>query len=323
MNERVAAPEPSSRDSLPTALTDFVRRRFEAAGLPVAAAEAAVRQLATLAAAQPSASARGWFHERGRLAAELLESDASVAAALAAADLDIAGVLEARAERSLRSSGLFEVINGHHRVLRKALGSGAEGVPIRNGSGGAPESVAALADGAAPAAGAAPTPGAVAADAGAGTGAGTGAGAAATAAGGDGWVEAVEDPAALRRYAAAAAQIGAKAWVREGVEWCAEQARWRLATSACLTHRTLHASCALHCICTTCSCESSGALALLRRQWRGERCGRSRTQRGGAPRLARARRAAVRCAGGDAAGDAARRPRFAPLRCVHACMHGA
>ena len=175
MNERVAAPEPSSRDSLPTALTDFVRRRFEAAGLPVAAAEAAVRQLATLAAAQPSASARGWFHERGRLAAELLESDASVAAALAAADLDIAGVLEARAERSLRSSGLFEVINGHHRVLRKALGSGAEGVPIRNGSGGAPESVAALADGAAPAAGAAPTPGAVAADAGAGTGAGTGA----------------------------------------------------------------------------------------------------------------------------------------------------
>ena len=211
---------------MPTALSDFVRRRFEAAGLPVAAAEAAVQQLATLAAAQPNA--RSWFHERGRLAAELLESDASVAAALAAAELDMAGVLEARAERSLRSSGLFEVINGHHRVLRKALGSGAEGVPIRNGSGGAPEPAAALADatapaaGTAPVAGTAPTPGAVAAVAGTGAVAG-----AAAAAGGDGWAEAVEDPEALRRYAAAAAQIGAKAWVREGVEWCADQVRWR------------------------------------------------------------------------------------------------
>lgn len=225
MAERAAAAEPSSRESLPTALTNFVRRRFEAAGLPAAAAEAAVRQLVTLAAAQPSATARSWFHERGRLAAELLESDASVAAALAAAELDMAGVLEARAERSLRSSSLFEVINGHHRVLRKALGSGAEGVTIGKGSGGAPGPATALADGAAPATGAAPTPGAV--TAGAVAVAGAGAGAAATAAGGDGWAEAVEDPEALRRYAAAAAQIGAKAWVREGVEWCADQVRWR------------------------------------------------------------------------------------------------
>ena len=43
--------------------------------------EAAVQQLATLAAAQPRACS--WFHEKGRLAAEFLESDASVAAALA------------------------------------------------------------------------------------------------------------------------------------------------------------------------------------------------------------------------------------------------
>jgi len=206
-------------DSLPSSLTDFVRRRFEAVGLPAAAAEAAVQQLATLAAAQPRA--RSWFHEKGRLAAEFLESDASVAAALAAAEIDVGGVLETRAERSLRSSRLFEVINGHHRVLRQALGSGAEGVPIHegvpmhNGSGGAPKSAATVAGGAAPAAGTAPTPGAAAAGAAAG----------ATTAGGHGWAEAVEDPAALRRYAAAAAQIGAKAWVREGVEWCAQQAR--------------------------------------------------------------------------------------------------
>ena len=218
-------PEQPDCDSLPTSLTDFVRRRFEAVGLPAAAAEAAVQQLATLAAAQPRA--RSWFHEKGRLAAEFLESDASVAAALAAAEIDVGGVLETRAERSLRSSRLFEVINGHHRVLRQALGSGAEGVPIHegapihedvpihNGSGGAPKSAATVAGGAAPAAGTAPTPGAAAAGAAAG----------ATTAGGHGWAEAVEDPAALRRYAAAAAQIGAKAWVREGVEWCAQQAR--------------------------------------------------------------------------------------------------
>ena len=175
---------------VPSTLAAFVQRRLVAVGLPSAAAVAAASQLAGLAAALPAEAARGWFRESGLLAADYLQREPSLIAALVSGQLDIAGVLRARAEHSQTSCGLFQVIDGHHGQLRQALGSGRRGVQVGESSSDA----CASHDEAAPSA--------------------------------DPWPEAVDDdPEALRRYAAAAAQIGARAWVREGIVWAVEQAR--------------------------------------------------------------------------------------------------
>ena len=176
---------------VPSTLAAFVQRRLVAVGLPSAAAVAAASQLAGLAAALPAEAARGWFRESGLLAADYLQREPSLIAALVSGQLDIAGVLRARAEHSQTSCGLFQVIDGHHFQLRQALGSGRRGVQVGESSSDACASHDE-----------APAPSA------------------------DPWPEAVDDdPEALRRYAAAAAQIGARAWVREGIVWAVEQAR--------------------------------------------------------------------------------------------------
>ena len=192
------APSTSAVDAVPAALVDYARSRFAAAGLPAGAVEAATQQLARLAAARSSGNEpiQKWFHEQARLGADYLQQDPSAAAALERGEMDIEALLRLRQERAAAAGGLFRVINGRHRELRQAFGSGREGVDVRQGAEQVEDTV----------------------------GDASGVTAAAAAAPG-GWAEAADDEDANRRYAEAASQIGVRPWVQEGIEWCSEQCR--------------------------------------------------------------------------------------------------
>ena len=190
------SPSTSAAAAVPVALVGYARKRFAAAGLTSGTAEAATQQLARLAAARSSDEpAQKWFHEQARFGADYLHQNPSAAAALESGEMDVEALLRLRQERSAAAGGLFRVINGRHRELRQAFGSGRKGVDVRQGAG---QLEGMSGDGSAPAAAAA-APG--------------------------GWAEAADDEDANRRYAEAASQIGVRPWVQEGIEWCSEQCR--------------------------------------------------------------------------------------------------
>ena len=161
-------------------------------------------------------------HTVAMQAALAIENDPALRVACANGEVGLLQLAEAQSQRRRAAVQMYNVINGHHREMRKVAKTAIEG-PGSSAAGGRDDggSSSGSSDGGiAPASGAASAAPTAADDAAA-------------------WRHATADESSLREYAAAATQIGTRAWVRAGIDWAVEQANgfFREGGSARLTKR--------------------------------------------------------------------------------------
>jgi hypothetical protein len=161
-------------------------------------------------------------HKVAVQAALAIENDPALRVACANGEVGLLQLAEAQLQRRRAAVHMYNVINGHHREMRKVAktaieGPGSSAAGVRDDGG---SSSGSSDGGIAPASGAASAAPTAADDA-------------------EAWRHATADESSLREYAAAATQIGTRAWVRAGIDWTVEQANgfFREGGSARLTKR--------------------------------------------------------------------------------------
>ena len=211
----------SSADTLQPALRIFLERRVSAAlagsssrrlqDQPVhPCAAGLVEHLASSYLTTGESKLSAWMHKTVTQAVAAIENDASLSQACSAGELSLLQLAEVQVRRRQEALNMYKVINGHHREMRKVAkmpsvaDPGAHNATSMNGT----EVVEAREDGH-----------------------GTRMQVPRTTLQGeskecldDVWQEAIANEDALRDYAAAATQIGSRQWVRDGIDWCVEQA---------------------------------------------------------------------------------------------------
>lgn len=201
--------------ALPARLRTFLERRVSAAlagstrgridDQPVHPAAPALLDILT-AAAQGEDRSSKWVHRTVEQAAVAMENDPTLSAACVCGEISLLELATAQVQRREAALNMYNVINGHHREMRKVVQQAADG---DDGNGAAAAALAASDASAASEASAAP-PGRSEAEA--------------APVDNEAWQHATSDAGALRDYAAAATQIGSRAWVRAGIDWSVEQA---------------------------------------------------------------------------------------------------
>jgi 25S rRNA (adenine2142-N1)-methyltransferase len=200
---------------LPASLRGFLHKKLRE-GLAGAVADQTLDTLLSdLAACKPAeVDAKAWVHEQTLTALNAVRKDRALGESLATGDISLVDAAARNRVYREAAESMYTVINGHHRTLRETsevATSHMAGDGVGSAIQGRERSTSAREEEGEEEVGSARGALDVGQDV--------------NEAVEDAWKQVTSDADALEAYAAAATQIGSRAWVKQGINWMAEHAR--------------------------------------------------------------------------------------------------